>query len=141
MPHRPRRYEVLARLGYWVRLIVRSWVLPTFVLLLAAYIALAIVSPPLQAPLEYLGFSFPAVPRFEVAGVITDSKSQPVVGAIVQVGGYLTHTDSAGAFILRFPSTTTERIALVVTAPGHGVTNAFFDADSGYIARVDLVIA
>ena len=130
----------MARWGYAFRRALRGWVVPTLALFVSTYIAIAIVAPPLQWPLETLGFQVPAVPRYEISGVVRQPDGVAIPGANVQVGGYRTQTDAAGAYSLRFPAKATNRIPLVVSLPPQREVLVFIDMGAESSSTLDVTV-
>jgi len=130
----------MARWGYAFRRALRGWVVPTLALFVSTYIALAIVAPPLQWPLEALGFRVPAVPRYQISGVVRQPDGEAIPGANVQVGGYQTQTDAAGAYTIRFPAKATNRIPLIVSRPPQADVLVFVDMAADSSSTLDVIL-
>lgn len=120
---------------WWRRSSIASWV----VLFVALYISLAILAPPLQAPLRELGINFPSLTRYEVSGTVLDDLNDPIPAARVTAGGFSTTTDAAGAYTLRFAADVPETIAVVFTARSENVIR-FVDMSSTNARTLDVKI-
>ena len=92
-----------------------SWI----VLVVALYIALAIVIPPFQAPLHAIGLELPSLTRYQISGIVRElGTNKPIESVRVNVGGYSGVTDSAGRYEFSFSSSSSQRIAVVMDNAG-----------------------
>jgi hypothetical protein len=123
--YRGRRF--LALLRYWLRTIWRrSAVLSWVVLVVALYIALAVVVPPLQNPLRSIGLEFPALAHYQVSGTIRRvGTDKPVSGVRVSVGGYSATTNTSGHYVFSFSASSSQQIAVVIDTAG--VSEVYFE--------------